>query len=258
MTGIGLAEKPKRERHLLRPRQVAAMTEEVQRIDEMLRLPASQLVGVDIPAAIRQRNNMKAQLEAQTPRPFAPEERDEAMKLEAQLREELTLGMPTQAEMRRNPPGAVDKHRVWEKQNKRKIIAWKNHRLRMHVTGMLGSMPEDATDVSNLEMYRPRGGSHELSMDFAQILAARDFHFPPIIASQNHAPDPDRERWEAETNQILAEQAQSGSERAHAALVSRVGADMAKAMVAAVAEMRKEQGTPPALPVGKKSPKLDG
>jgi hypothetical protein len=36
--------------------------------------------------------------------------------------------MPSQEEMRKAPPGAVDKHMGWEKRNKPKIAEWKNLR----------------------------------------------------------------------------------------------------------------------------------
>ncbi|KKL86602.1 hypothetical protein LCGC14_1943120, partial [marine sediment metagenome] len=41
-----------------------------------------------------------------------------AVKTEELLRESWLNGMPTQAEMRRNPPGAVDKNTSWQKRTK--------------------------------------------------------------------------------------------------------------------------------------------
>lgn len=246
MTGIGLTEKkPPAERSLLRPRQVTSMNEEVRRIEEMLKLPASALVGVDVPAAIRQRNNMKAQLEVATPQPVPESERDAAVREEARLREGIQEGMCTQAEMRRNPPGAVDKHRSWEKRNKESILKWKNLRLRMHAAGMLGNLPADATDVANVETFRPVGGSRELSMDHAQIPQTRDFHFPHQIASHNHASDEDRDRWESETLELLALGASQNKPRPRELLVQRVGEKRAEEMIE---RYRREGGVPPEIP----------
>lgn len=242
--GIGLTEQ-KPLKPLLRPRQAADLTEEVRRIDNMLKLPASQLVGVDIPAAIRQRNNMQAQLDELSPGAIPSSERDEARRAELELREQISQGMPTAQEMRRNPPGAVDKHRAWEKRSKRKILEWKNLRLRMHQTGMLGAVPADATDIANVETFRPVHSSHELSMDGAQIPAERETYLPPRIASQNHADDATRERWEDETNRLLADQAVSGSDRAKALLQNRTGGARAKTLLKEAHERRKDQGTPP-------------
>ncbi|MGI9405868.1 MAG: hypothetical protein ACR2O4_05815, partial [Hyphomicrobiaceae bacterium] len=70
-------------------------------------------------------------------------------------------------------PGAVDKHRLWEKRNKKKLSEWKNIELRLHQNGF-GELP-DATDLVNFERYRPSGGSQQVNMDNAQIPGRMQF-----------------------------------------------------------------------------------
>lgn len=246
MTGIGLAqEKPQRTRPLLRPRQVHQLREEVRRLDDMLAQPQHVLQHVDVPQALRQRTNLSKQLDQLTPRPPAEEERDAIVRREAELREDIRQGMPTAAEMRRNPAGAVDKHRAWERRKKKKILEWKNTRLRMHAGGMLGDLPEDASDVANVETFRPTGGAHELDMYHEQI-PGKDFHLPPgPVASTNHAEGEDRRQWLQETCQLLAEFAAKGDAKARGALVRHVGEDEAARMIDAE---EAKLGTPAELP----------
>jgi hypothetical protein len=73
--------------------------------------------------------------------------------------------MPSQEEMRKAPPGAVDKHMSWEKRNKLKILEWKNLRLRLtHGT---------EAEAANLERHRPTGST--LNMDNAHIVGKQFF-----------------------------------------------------------------------------------
>ena len=244
MTGIGLAQ-PKPKPDLLRPRQIANAHEEIRRIDDMLAQPQHVLQNVDVPAAIKQRNALNKQLAELTPQPFAPEERDAAVRKVAELEEGIKQGMCTAGEMRRNPPGAVDKHRSWERRKKPAIREWQRQRLRMHVSGMLGDdVPEDATDVANVEKLRPVGGSGEMNLDVAQIVRPSYF-LPEKIASQNHASDEDRQRWTDLDSQLLAEFAAKGEPRAKASLIRILGEEPASALIATtVAKM----GVPAQLP----------
>lgn len=88
-------------------------------------------------------------------------------------------GIPTQAEMRRNPSGAVDKHQNWQYRNKQRMAEWKNIRLRLHASGALENVRPDATDVANFEQFRPSGGPGELNMHNEQIQGKVMFQSPP-------------------------------------------------------------------------------
>lgn len=46
------------------------------------------------------------------------------------LKAEIYAGLPTAEQMRASPPGALDRHRAWERKNKPKILAWRE----LHLT----------------------------------------------------------------------------------------------------------------------------
>ena len=202
----------------LRPHALAELKEEAERIEDMLNAPRHIRQQMqDVPAAVQTLRRMKRQIEHGSPRPFKSEDVAEAIKVEREIRNEIVgNGMPTQAEMRRNPAGAVEKHIAFEKRNKRKIKRWKNARLRLHAGGHL-----DAADrgeaVANLEVFRPVGGSAELPMHNEQI-AAKAFYIPPNIEVRNVMSDEERAAAQAETATLMAAIAMSDRERRKAAL----------------------------------------
>ena len=162
---------------LLRPRQTEELKEEVGRLRQMLSAPPHIANRVEDRGQLNK--NLRAaerDLETQAPKAYGEEELDPATKRSTELQDRLLEGMPTQAEMRRNPPGAVDKHRRWERRNKPLLSEWKNIQLRLHQSGD-GDLP-DATDLANFERFRPAGGAQELSMDSAQI-SGKIIHIPP-------------------------------------------------------------------------------
>ena len=153
---------------LLRPAQAQEWKEQAKSLREMLSAPPHIANRIEDRGQLTK--NLRAlerDLQAQEPRPYAPEELDAAVSRSDQLKAEILQGMPTQEEMRRNPAGAVDKHRRWEKRNKPNISEWKNIQLRRHQTGDV-DLP-DATDVANFEKFRPSGGSQQLNMHSEQI-----------------------------------------------------------------------------------------
>ncbi len=165
--------------NVLHPRQVTELTETKSRLAGMLNAPAwvrSQLQ--DGGAGVQKQINDVDNMLKQAPNPIPPDEIDAAVKTEGLLREKWLEGMPTQAEMRRNPPGAVDKNMSWQRQTKTAVAQWKNLRRRLHASGISEHKLSDEGDVSNIEMYRPVGGSGEMNMDNAQI-AGKDYHLPP-------------------------------------------------------------------------------
>ena len=161
--------------NLLRPEQVADTNEEISRLEAAIRHPAAQ----DRPLMARQVRALKQTLATLSPQPYVGKELDAAVAEEARLRAQIVEGMPTAAEMRRNPAGggtmsgAVHKHMAWERRNKAAIAKWKHLRLRLHA----GS---NDSDVANLEPFRPTSGSMDLSV--AQITRP-DIHLPPAGAA---------------------------------------------------------------------------
>jgi len=154
---------------LLRPAQLADARGERASLEKKLHNPHIQDKG----EVAKQLKRLDQMLSAQTPKPFEGAAKDAAVKLEAELREELLQGMPSQEEMRKNPPGAVDKHMAWEHKNKQKLLQWKNLVLRLNHDNPDGS-------VANFEKYRPRGST--LNMDSAQIQGREYFMPPPGVA----------------------------------------------------------------------------
>jgi len=158
---------------LLRPKQLADAQEERDSLDKKLKSPHIQDKG-EIAKQIRR---LDASLSKQTPRPFEGVEKDAAIKLEAKLREDILQGMPSQEEMRKAPPGAVDKHMTWERKNKEAMLQWKNLQLRLNVGN-------GDTSVANFERYRPKDSS--LNMDNAAI-QGKQYFMPPFGASRGVA-----------------------------------------------------------------------
>lgn len=157
---------------LLRPHQVEENKSEVRAMESMLEDPDKRKMIQDPGLLQRRLRAMKESLEQYTPKEFRESEIDTAIRREAELRDELTAGMPTQSEMRRCPPGAVEKNIAWRERNKHKIQEWKNLRLRLR--------PGDG-DAANLERFRPDGGSSELNLDNS-IVEAKNIHLPPAGA----------------------------------------------------------------------------
>lgn len=130
--------------NLLRHQQRTALEEDKQHLEELVRTPGTQRVG-----EIRQElRRLDKQLMTQSPRPITPEERDLLSKKRTELLADVTAGMLTKEEMRKNPTGAVHRHLQWEKANKKKIVQLKNIMIQLEPDS-------DDPDLANLERYRP-------------------------------------------------------------------------------------------------------
>ena len=166
--------------NLLHPRQVTELNDRKAELAGMLSAPPyirAQLAdgGAGVQKQVRDIDNMLKQAAV----PIPPDQIDAAVKTEKLLREAWGgSDMPTDTEMRRNSPGCVDKNIAWSKKHKTEVAQWKNLRRRLHASGISEHRLSDEGDVSNIEMYRPHGGSGELSMDNAQI-AGKDWRLPP-------------------------------------------------------------------------------
>lgn len=130
--------------NLLRSSQRVGMQDERKRLEEQAVHPA-----VQNPGAVRQEiRKLDKQLNSQSPRDTTPEERDLLAKTEKELETELTHGMPTHEEMRRNPAGTVHKHMQWEQRFKPKVNLLKNIKIQLEPTSQ-------DPDLANLEKIRP-------------------------------------------------------------------------------------------------------
>lgn len=142
---------------LLRPDQVQSAKDEIKSLEAKLQNKHIEDKG----EVARQLRRARKDFETQLPQPpVNGDEEGRMVKRAKQLLSEVTVGMPSQEEMRKNPPGSVDKHREWEKRNKPRIMEWKHIMLRLTA----GSGDRDA---ANLEKHRPRTST--LSMDNAAI-----------------------------------------------------------------------------------------
>lgn len=145
---------------LLRHDQIKELREDKAEIERVLNDPFLRQ-KVKVGEARRQLGNIDRMINDQAAEPLTSDESNKLHKMEKDLRAKITTNMPTQEIMRKNPPGAVNWHRTWEKAMKPFIKRWKNIRRQLDPTS------EDP-DISNLERYRPPGAVGTLRTD-AQI-----------------------------------------------------------------------------------------
>lgn len=149
---------------LLRPAQLAEARNELKSLEAKLQSPHIEDKG----EVAKQLRRVSKTVAEQTPvAPASAEEEGRMTGRSGQLLSEILQGMPSQEEMRKAPPGAVDKHMRWERSNKQKILEWKNLQLRL-------TNGEDA-EAANLERHRPVDST--LSMDNA-FISGKQFFMP--------------------------------------------------------------------------------
>jgi hypothetical protein len=222
---------------LLRPWQVDELQDEKRSLEAMMTNQHVQDKG----SVNKQLRQLKHQLETQSPKPPTAAEVDGLAKREAQLQSEMVQGMPSQEEMRKNPPGAVGKHMTWEKRNKQKLLEWKNIRLRMNIG-------DNDPDLANFERHRPTTSS--LNMDNAQIHGTTYFMPTPTPAyTEGHEriwPD-NYPTGAPESNPIKKEKRGMSPEMREAAS-KRMKAMHAKKKADAQAKTNTESTEPPVEP----------
>jgi len=163
-------------KNLLRPNQVKEAQGELASIKEMLNAPPHIGNQISDRRGMGQRGKrLEKQLDEFSPRAYKSEEKDAAVARFNQLAQDLRVGMPSSEEMRRNPPGAVQKNLAWEKRNKENIKEYKHRGLRLLAGGdEPNSTYGDA--ITNVELLRPLNNSEDLSMQGAQIPRGTDYH----------------------------------------------------------------------------------
>jgi hypothetical protein len=151
---------------LLRPAQLEEARGELKALEAKITDPGVQDKG----EAIKQLRRVQKTVADQTPRPpVDAEEEGRMVRRSEQLLGEIVEGMPSQEEMRKAPPGAIDKHMNWERRNKAKILEWKNLQLRLtHGT---------ESEAANLERHRPTTSS--LNMDGA-VIPGKAYFMPAV------------------------------------------------------------------------------
>jgi len=176
----------------LRPVQVHDLQNEKKACEKALSPQNRDNSRLDRGAMTRQLLNVNKMLDEQSP----PDVQDKTAlsKRCTELQEKIMQGMPSQEEMRKNPPGAVGKHLRWEKQNKEDIREWKNSQLILN-------KGDDNPDAANIEKFRPKVST--LNMDNAQI-PGQQFSFPPgPIDVKNGLSEDERIQKERHDNELL-------------------------------------------------------
>lgn len=154
---------------LLRKDQVEEMEGERQAAEQKLRSP--NFLG-DKGTVSEQLRSLVHQLESQRPRPYKSEDIDSAIRREAELRAQIQIGMLSQEEMRKCPPGAVDRHRAWEKKNMPRIEEWQNIQRRLNAEN-------DDRESASIEQFRPTQST--MNMHNA-LIPGKQYHLPPYGA----------------------------------------------------------------------------
>lgn len=171
-------------KQLLRPDQIKDAVSEQARLKGMLSGPDFITNAIQNKAQLsKQLQNITRDLDTQKPQPYKAEELDAVAKREVELRTTWLEGMPTEAEMRKGPPHALQKNIAWEKRNKQGIMEWKTIRRRLNEGGDLkDSIMKDVNGVSNVELFRPKGGAQEGNMHNA-LIPGQQFHMPEVPKS---------------------------------------------------------------------------
>jgi len=160
------------DRVLLKSEQILDLKEEQTQIDAALAPTNPFRNKISKPQLMHQRRKaIDKQLEDFAPAPLDGHEKDKLANLEKELRAAWTNNMPTEEEMRKNPAGMVDRHRKWEKLNKKIIGQWKNVRRQLEPDS-------DDPDLANIERYRPSGVMDRLVAG-AQISGAMNYRTIP-------------------------------------------------------------------------------
>lgn len=149
---------------LLRPTQMVEHEYEIKVAKDQLQDPRTQDKG----AARKRVHELTRQYETQAPRPVDGETKDSMKKEADTLLADIQGVMLSQEEMRKNPPGSVDRYRRGEgsKAYKQKILRWKKLQLMLNADQSHPSQWD--RDAANIERFRPSGAMDRFRAD-AQI-----------------------------------------------------------------------------------------
>lgn len=144
----------------LRPDQEASIQQETRSIDQMLASPVPG--GMDKGEMRKRKRALEKMLAEQQAPDLNAEQRDAFSREARRLEAEFTVGMPSAEEMRKNPPGAVDRNLAWHYRHRRTVARWKNIMRALH-------KGDTSPDIANVERFRPHHTAADLSMTGAQI-----------------------------------------------------------------------------------------
>jgi hypothetical protein len=145
-------------KQLLRYHQREELKGEIESMESML---PNLKTPTDRGEVSKRLKRLHQSLVTQSPQELPGELKNKLYQESKSLEFELSTGMLSQEEMRKNPAGAVGQHMRWERANKSKILRWKN------IQQMLDPTSDDP-DLSNFERFRPAGAMDRLRTD-AQI-----------------------------------------------------------------------------------------
>lgn len=146
------------QRNYLRSGQRAEFKDEIRKLEVVLEDPIARKAITDIGRVTRRLAALRRDLKTQSPVPLTASQRDKIAKLNRLCQAAFTDCMPTDEQMRRKPPGAVDHHRAWDETNKRAVLFWKASQLLLH--------PESTDiDLCNVERFRPSPATRNLHVD---------------------------------------------------------------------------------------------
>lgn len=157
---------------------------DIAEVESVLSDPARRKQVQNPGRLVQQTAQRKRNLLLQTPPPLTPSQRTKIDRLEKLAQAAFTDGMPTQEEMRHRPPGAVDHHMSWERDNKRAIVIWKRCRL-------LNNPQSRERDLCNIERFRPSVQTRSFMTD-AQISRSQ-----PVSASDLGRANYDQINWDS-------------------------------------------------------------
>jgi len=140
----------------LKAREAAEVKKELEDIKLMMS-PANAFARKDMDQeGIKAIHTRQIFLEDKIEQHVAPElsgeARDVLSRRVNELNDKIRQGMPTHEDMRRNPAGAVDAHRRWERLNKAAILERRNAIIALNPGN-------DEKDLTNIDMIRPHSAA---------------------------------------------------------------------------------------------------
>ena len=149
--------------------------EEMKRIDDQLKAPSFVQAGLSAEGRqhlAKRQQSLKRELIKCAPPVTSGETKDALNVRRKELETSIKVGMPTQEQMRRNPVGAVDQHRRWERANKNAVLEWKNIKRVLE-------RDSDDRDLSNVETLRPSGAPQSVATFMADAQIPGHFAMTP-------------------------------------------------------------------------------
>jgi len=205
----------KAKRYLKHHEREAKLTE-MASIDRTLRpgnFAAAATIGDEGRALLSKRKHAlnKQILEGSPPNDLKGETKDALANRQHELEASIKVGMPTHEDMRRNPAGAVDRHRKWEKANKERILE------RQNILHLLNP-DDDSKDLTNLDLLRPYAQNNGAATFMADAQIPGSFAMTPQAKANWPLGEPkvDTPLKQAERVEAAAKKPRTPAQLAHA------------------------------------------